>query len=60
MTLAAFDPPTLQLLRRVFDEVAHDNPKLDRFDLAGRILECAANGERDPVRLGRAAVRKTE
>lgn len=60
MTNISLDPSTLQMLRRVLDKAAQENPAQNRFDLAGRILECAVTGERDPARLQAAAVRTRE
>ena len=58
---ASYDPETLDVLHRVFDEVWEDvqgmigarslDPDAVRSVLARRILAAAAEGERDPRRL---------
>jgi hypothetical protein len=58
---ASYDPETLGLLSRVFDEVWKDvqgmlgsrplDPSNLRSHLAKRIMAAAAGGERDPRRL---------
>jgi hypothetical protein len=57
----AFDPETLTLLRGVLDEAWASLPPQDqearrKSDLAQRILNLAARGERDPVKLKAAAL----
>jgi hypothetical protein len=53
---AAFDPRTTALLRRIVAEAEcslpqHLRSSEMRVELAARVLNAAANGERDPVRL---------
>ena len=53
---AAFDPETIALLKSVVSHAESTLPRHlrsseMRVELATRVLEAAANGERDPVRL---------
>jgi hypothetical protein len=53
---ASFDPQTIELLRRIVAEAEGTLPKYlrsseMRVELATRVLNAAAKGERDPVRL---------
>jgi hypothetical protein len=55
------DPITLTLLRQVLDDAWNFLPETRRqafskLDIASRILDRAAKGERDPVRLRTAAL----
>jgi hypothetical protein len=57
----AFDPETIDLLRSVLDEAweslrPEEQAQASRSLIAERILELAATGERDPVRLRTRAV----
>lgn len=62
----SFDPETLVVLRRVFDESWNEMRTLNipsdmdvaRNLLAARIMLAAADGERDPVKLKAAALGK--
>jgi hypothetical protein len=57
----AFDPETLSMLKRVFDQsiaalpTALQTPERKSL-VASRLLRLAARGERDPVRLRTAAL----
>ena len=58
---AAFDPSEIAILRNALDDaVAHlpaeRRTSVSKAHLAERILQCAAKGERDPVRLRTAAL----
>ena len=53
---ASFDPQTTELLRRIVAEAEgtlpqHPRSSEMRVELATRVLNAAAKGERDPVRL---------
>jgi hypothetical protein len=53
---AHFDPETIALMDAVLDEawaslLPHQQDEISRIDLAKRILNAAARGERDPKRL---------
>jgi hypothetical protein len=57
----SFDPETLRILQRVFDEAAAALPAAEQTQerkalLASRILSLALGGETDPVRLHTAAL----
>jgi hypothetical protein len=57
----SFDPDTLRVLQRVFDEAAAALPSDEQTPerkaiLAARILSLASGGETDPVRLRTAAL----
>jgi hypothetical protein len=57
----SFDPDTLRVLQRVFDEAAAALPSEEQTQerkaiLASRILFLASTGETDPVRLRTAAL----
>jgi len=57
----AYDPETVTLLRAVLDEawanlLPAQKARTSKSDLAERILEVAAQGERDPIRLRTHAV----
>jgi hypothetical protein len=58
---AYFDPDTVQILKTVLDEawaslVPDQQALTTRSEMAGRILDAAARGERDPVKLKTAAL----
>jgi len=57
----AFDPETLSMLKRVFDQAITALPPGQQTPerkslMASRLLRLAAGGERDPVRLRTAAL----
>jgi len=59
--MCAYDPDTLSIMRRVFDETwemlrKDQNGKLSKLEVAGRILRTAGTGETDPNRLRNAAL----
>jgi hypothetical protein len=59
----SFDPRTINALRQILDEAWEALPehrKLDKSEMAKRILKCAGEGERDPTRLRAAALADIE
>jgi hypothetical protein len=57
----AYDLETVSLLRAVLDQawamlLPHQQARMSKSQLAERVLKCAAQGERDPVRLRARAV----
>lgn len=59
--VAAFSPETIDLLRSVLDEVwesmrPEERARTNKTAIAVRILDMAAAGERDPIRLREEAV----
>ena len=57
----AFGPETLKLLQSVLEETwnaltPEEKARTSKIQIASRILEVAAQGERDPVRLRNEAV----
>ena len=59
--MGAYDPETLELLRKALDEAWSSLPnerraKMLKSEMAFRILKRASEGERDPIRLRAAAV----
>lgn len=59
--VAAFSPETIELLRSVLDDVwesmrPDERACTSKTEIAARILEVAAIGERDPIRLREEAV----
>lgn len=67
ISAASYDPETLDILHRAFDQAWADIQTLFgvrlldseslRLDIARRILAAASDGERDPERLKSIAVR---
>ena len=59
--MAAFSPETIELLRSVLDDAweslrPEERACTSKTAIAGRVLDVAAAGERDPLRLREAAV----
>jgi hypothetical protein len=57
----AYDPETVSLLRTLLDQawdtlLPHQQARMTKSHMAERMLKCAAQGERDPVRLRARAV----
>lgn len=56
---SSYDPQTINVLRQILDEAWESLPpnrRMDKSEMAKRILRCAGQGERDPVRLKAAAL----
>jgi hypothetical protein len=58
---AVFQPDTIKLMKFALDEASTSLPNAKRttsmkVKLASRILKAAAKGERDPIKLKRAAL----
>jgi hypothetical protein len=59
--MSAYDPETLDVMRRALDEAWASLPedrknKFLKIDMADRVLSRAATGERDPAKLQAAAL----
>jgi len=61
LTGAVFHPELIELMRAVLEDATSTLPEAKRTstmkaEIASRILGCAANGERDPIKLKMAAM----
>ena len=61
----AFDPKAIAAMTEAFDAACEklsdtDQPEVTREVIAGRIIAAAKLGERDPIRLQEAALRKRD
>ncbi len=58
---AVFHPELIELMKAVLEDATATLPEAKRTstmkaEIASRILECAANGERNPIKLKMAAM----
>jgi hypothetical protein len=61
VTGAVFQPELIELMKAVLDDAAATLPEAKRTsttkaDIASKILQCAAKGERDPIALKTAGL----
>jgi hypothetical protein len=59
-SVGAFGPEALVVLSEAFEVACKEQPTVARGVIANRIITAARFGERDPVRLGAAALGKTD
>jgi hypothetical protein len=61
LTGTVFHPELIELMKTVLEDATSTLPEAERTstmkaEIASRILACAANGERDPIKLKIAAL----